>query len=1101
MDYKRIILCGCIAGLLLVGNPLFAQLKLGDNLGSHKATKDLEMNSHNIKAANLVNASGILVGTATALSNTSIALQVDGVDKAILVPRVTDLLNATTPSIPVANAINGMIVYDLASGKFYYRQNNAWVVYVDAVNYVDRFIPQLILGKKTFKSDSGFVAKGTFSSGVIPDFGAGTRMMFYPGKSAFRVGTTGATQWEDGVTGNYSIAMGDNNMASGISAVAIGSHVSATGNYSSALGSNITSGGIGTFTLGDNSTPLISNTVDNRFVARYAGGYRFYTSADTTKGFYAIPAGILKYKADYSAVYDDRSLVDRGYLINNYALKANYVDRYAQQLVLGQKTFKSDSGFVAQGTFGSGIIPVAGAGTRMMFYPGKSAFRVGATGATQWEDAVIGNYSIAMGNNNTASGINAVAIGSTVSATGNYSFAIGSNVAAAGAGSFIVGDNSSPAISNAVDNRFVSRYAGGYRFFTSADTTKGFYAIPAGVLKYKADYSTSYDDRSLVDRGYVLNNYALKTNYVDRYVQQVVLGQKTFKSDSGFVAQGTFGSGLIPATGVGTRLLWYPRKAAFRAGYVSGTQWDDVNVANYSVAIGNSNTASGVGAISLGTTNTATAIGAVAIGTTANTTGNYAMGIGNTITSSGIGSVAIGNTAIASANYAVALGRNVTASAIGSSAIGNYVSSSTFGGALILGDNSTTTVTTNTFANQFMARYAGGYRFFTSADTTKGFFAIPAGVLKYKGDYSGAYDDRSIVDKAYLDLHFAAKSSNAVGPAPSATGINSFAIGEGTTASGLNSFAYGSSSQATNNESFAGGYLSVSSGLHAVGLGRSVSSSGTASIALGDVAVASGNGAVAIGSNVTANGANSTAMGRYAATNGYVGAFVIGDASAASAVLANANNSMTMRFEGGYRLFSSSNYNFGVQLPLGGTSWSALSDKRKKENFENIDAESFLTRIDTMQIGSWNYKKQDSKKFRHYGPMAQDFYGAFGKDSYGTIGCDTLIASADFDGVNMIAIKGLVTRTNDLNKENTHLKARMASLESTNQTIVAALIEKNETLTKKLAQQESVTLKMELALAKLQQMMEEMALAKTEASERVTLAVSDAPGENRKSNK
>src|SRR5437773_7540934 len=54
---------------------------------------------------------------------------------------------------------------------------------------------------------------------------------------------------------------------------------------------------------------------------------------------------------------------------------------------------------------------------------------------------------------------------------------------------------------------------------------------------------------------------------------------------NGWAATGTFGSGVIPVTGPGVRLMWYPRKAAFRAGRV-GTQWDDANVGDFSVALG-----------------------------------------------------------------------------------------------------------------------------------------------------------------------------------------------------------------------------------------------------------------------------------------------------------------------------------------------------------------------------------------------------------------------------------------------------------------------------------------------------------------------------------
>jgi hypothetical protein len=66
------------------------------------------------------------------------------------------------------------------------------------------------------------------------------------------------------------------------------------------------------------------------------------------------------------------------------------------------------------------------------------------------------------------------------------------------------------------------------------------------------------------------------------------------------IASGTFNSGLILQTsGPGTRLIWYPRKGAFRAGGVDANQWDDdlgagfTNIGNYSVAMGYNSQAAG----------------------------------------------------------------------------------------------------------------------------------------------------------------------------------------------------------------------------------------------------------------------------------------------------------------------------------------------------------------------------------------------------------------------------------------------------------------------------------------------------------------------------
>ena len=100
-------------------------------------------------------------------------------------------------------------------------------------------------------------------------------------------------------------------------------------------------------------------------------------------------------------------------------------------------------------------------------------------------------------------------------------------------------------------------------------------------------------------------------------------------------------TGAIPATGAGTRLMWYPAKAAFRAGVVAGTQWDDANIgANSTVGGGQNNQAAGVDAtIAGGTTNTASgAQSTVGGGTTNVASGTQAGVLG------GSGNTASGNT-------------------------------------------------------------------------------------------------------------------------------------------------------------------------------------------------------------------------------------------------------------------------------------------------------------------------------------------------------------------------------------------------------------------------------------------------------------------------
>src|SRR5262245_35387149 len=90
--------------------------------------------------------------------------------------------------------------------------------------------------------------------------------------------------------------------------------------------------------------------------------------------------------------------------------------------------------------------------------------------------------------------------------------------------------------------------------------------------------------------------------------------------------------------------------------------------------------------------------------------------------------------------------------------------------------------------------------------------------------------------------------------------------------------------------------------------------------------------------------------------------------------------------------------NTAVTIIEGQVAFSASSDKTKKENFKPVDGEVVLGKIRAFELSSWNFIGHDPKKFRHYGPMAQDFYAAFGHDGVGQIGSETTINSGDIAG-------------------------------------------------------------------------------------------------------
>ena len=103
-----------------------------------------------------------------------------------------------------------------------------------------------------------------------------------------------------------------------------------------------------------------------------------------------------------------------------------------------------------------GLPPVSGAGTRMMWYPNKAAFRVGQVSAsTYWSESSIGKHSFAAGLNTRAAGEYSVAFGNTANASGDGAFAWGSGTLASGTFATASGfKTSAPAYASTVIGRY-----------------------------------------------------------------------------------------------------------------------------------------------------------------------------------------------------------------------------------------------------------------------------------------------------------------------------------------------------------------------------------------------------------------------------------------------------------------------------------------------------------------------------------------------------------------------------------------------------------------------------------------------------------------------
>ena len=123
----------------------------------------------------------------------------------------------------------------------------------------------------------------------------------------------------------------------------------------------------------------------------------------------------------------------------------------------------------------------------------------------------------------------------------------------------------------------------------------------------------------------------------------------------GYGVVGTDGATLT-ISGAGTRMFWYPKKAAFRAGGIDGTQWNDANIGNYSVAIGKDNKASGANSFAMGLSNTVAGYNAVAMGNGNIASDTESLAMMRQCTASGQWSMAIGYINLASGAHASSVG-------------------------------------------------------------------------------------------------------------------------------------------------------------------------------------------------------------------------------------------------------------------------------------------------------------------------------------------------------------------------------------------------------------------------------------------------------------
>ena len=148
----------------------------------------------------------------------------------------------------------------------------------------------------------------------------------------------------------------------------------------------------------------------------------------------------------------------------------------------------------------------------------------------------------------------------------------------------------------------------------------------------------------------------------------------------------TSNPGDPPINGIGTRMMWYPDKAAFRVGHVDNLNWDKNNIGIYSIAMGFSTKASGATSTALGYGGISSGDHSVSIGFLPTASGSNSIAMAAYSSASGTHSVAIGLASFASGSSSMSFGVGATSTGEKAIAFGcNTISSGSY--ATTMGDH------------------------------------------------------------------------------------------------------------------------------------------------------------------------------------------------------------------------------------------------------------------------------------------------------------------------------------------------------------------------------------------------------------------------------
>ena len=312
----------------------------------------------------------------------------------------------------------------------------------------------------SLRTDGGLLANGAFGFGSIPAAGAGTRMMWFPAKAAFRAGTVVGSQWNDADIGDQSVAFNLNTRAVGSYSAAFGEGTNALGRSSVAVGFATTANGLYSLASGH-----LTQAIGNESAA--------FNKATVAYGVFSVAFG------------DSSQAIGTASTAMGYFTTAS-----------GERSTAMGNGTVASGAYSTAMGSATTAG---------------------------GSHSAAMGLQSTANGDSAIAIGFRLNANGAGNVVLGSDASSVTAGNFMFGDRSTATdLTTAGSNEFLVRAAGGTIFYSNAAMTTGVILTP-GTTTWQSlgvsDENRKTDFRDL-DGEHVLSQLAAMPVREWRYTTQ-----------------------------------------------------------------------------------------------------------------------------------------------------------------------------------------------------------------------------------------------------------------------------------------------------------------------------------------------------------------------------------------------------------------------------------------------------------------------------------------------------------------------------------------------------------------------------------------------------